>query len=124
MQQFEALRRYLDVQRDYARNVAARSVEAGDESDLNWVGGDSEDDRHRGARSLCRQCRGCAAGHGNHADRAGTDRLPTPRKQQDASAKVFAPLSGGQESWPKEQSLNCNLNDISVRSFILTGAPY
>jgi hypothetical protein len=69
VQQFEALRRHLDVHRDYARKVAAGSVEASDESDLNRVAGDGEDHRHRIARRFCRQCRRCAAGHGDHAHR-------------------------------------------------------
>jgi hypothetical protein len=37
VQQFQPLRRYHHVQLGYARDVAARSVKAGDESKSNWV---------------------------------------------------------------------------------------
>jgi hypothetical protein len=50
MQQLQPLRPYLHVQRRYAREVAARSVQAGDKSNLDRVDRYREDDGNRRSR--------------------------------------------------------------------------
>ena len=58
VQQLQPLRPYLHVQRDHAREVAARSAEAGDKTSLDRVAAAVEDDRNRrGRRFCCQRCR-------------------------------------------------------------------
>ena len=57
MQQFQPLRRDLNGQLGYARDIAARSVKAGDEAELDRVAACFEHDRNRRGRRLCRKCR-------------------------------------------------------------------
>jgi hypothetical protein len=61
VKQLQPFRPYLHVQGDQARDVAARPVETGDQSDLDWVGRHREDDRNR---------RGCR--FGRHRRRRAT----------------------------------------------------
>ena len=64
MQQLKLLLRYHAGQCGDAREVAARSVQAGDKSNLDRVGAGHEDDRNRRGRRLCRDCcRGAACGY-------------------------------------------------------------
>src|SRR5262249_22021195 len=65
VQQFQPLRRYLRVQVGHARDVAARSVKAGDEVELDRVGGQFDDDRNGRRRCPCRKRRR-SRGRGYH----------------------------------------------------------
>jgi hypothetical protein len=65
VQQFQPLRRYLHVCLGHTRDVAARTVKAGDEAEPDRVGSRFEDDRNgRGCR--LRRKRPRSAGRGNH----------------------------------------------------------
>ena len=57
MQHLQPLRRKLRVQRGHAREVAARSVQAGDKSKLHRVAPGGEDDWNCRSRRFGRQCR-------------------------------------------------------------------
>jgi hypothetical protein len=46
----------------HARNVATRPVQAGDEAELDRIGGGFEHDRNGRGRRFCRQCRRSAGG--------------------------------------------------------------
>ena len=65
VQQFQPLRRYLGVRLSHARDVAARTVKAGNEAELNRVGARLEDDRDCRGRRLGRKRRR-SAGRGNY----------------------------------------------------------
>src|SRR5260370_7565431 len=52
----------------YDGHVAAGFVQAGDKSNLDRIDRYSKDDRDRLSSRLCCQCRGGAAGRGNHGD--------------------------------------------------------
>ena len=65
MQQFQPLRRHLNVQLRHARDVRARPVEAGDEANSDRVHSPFEDDRNGRSRGLCRKRR-WSSGRGNH----------------------------------------------------------
>jgi hypothetical protein len=67
VQQAELLRPYLHAQVGHAREVAARSVQAGDKSHQDRIEPYLEDDRNRRGCRLGCKCRG-AAGRGNHGD--------------------------------------------------------
>ena len=54
MKQLQPLRPQLGVQRAYTSQIAAGSVEAGNQALLDWIAADIEDDRDRGGRGLCR----------------------------------------------------------------------
>jgi hypothetical protein len=56
-QQFQPFRRYLDIQLGDAGYVAARPVKAGDEAELDRVGGGFEYDRNGRRNGFCRQSR-------------------------------------------------------------------
>jgi hypothetical protein len=67
MQQLHPLRPYLRCQRCYAREIAARSGEAGDKARRDWVIAGGEDDRNGCRRSLCCQhCRRTIRGNHSH----------------------------------------------------------
>ncbi len=67
MQQFQPLRRDFQVGLGDAGDVAARPVQAGDEAELDRIGGGFEHDRNSRGRFLCRQRRRRAGG-GNDRD--------------------------------------------------------
>jgi hypothetical protein len=67
MQQFQPLGRYLHVQGDHARNVAARSAEAGDKTSVDRVGTEVEHDWNSGGCRPCRQRRRGTTSRDNHA---------------------------------------------------------
>src|SRR5437764_7585922 len=58
VQQFHPFRPYLDVQIDYAGDIAARPTHAGDKTYLHRIDCCRKDDRNRHAPSLCRHGRG------------------------------------------------------------------
>jgi len=60
-QSFEALGHYLGIEQAYAGEIAARTVEAGDEADLNWVGAHRKNDGDRLGRCLGGERGRCAA---------------------------------------------------------------
>ena len=62
----DAFRRYLHVQCCQAGDIAAWSIEAGHESDLNRIRSSHEHDRNRGSSRFCGQCRRRACGRCNH----------------------------------------------------------
>jgi hypothetical protein len=68
-QQLQCLRPYLYAQIGHARDVAARAVKAGNETEPDRVVGRLEDDRNGGARRLCRKGRrdSCRGNHGHLA---------------------------------------------------------
>jgi hypothetical protein len=67
MQQFRQLRSYLHVQLGHARDIAARSVEAGHKTEPDRVGGRFEDNGND--RGCGFSCEGCwRAGRCDHAD--------------------------------------------------------
>src|SRR5262245_3663041 len=51
-QQFQPLRSDVDVQQSDAREVSSRSVQAGDKSGYDWIGGGAKDDWYGRGRSL------------------------------------------------------------------------
>ena len=75
-QQLHPLRPELSV-KGHAGDVAARPVEAGDESRLDRVITAGEDDRNGGGRRLCRQGRSSAVRGDHSSPFAGPDRPPT-----------------------------------------------
>src|SRR5262245_34771280 len=66
MQQFEPLRRELDVQAGDTCEVSARPIEARNKSELDWVETDLEDDRYRRGRRLCGRYPSDAPERGDH----------------------------------------------------------
>jgi hypothetical protein len=61
LDQPEPLRPELQVHRADAGDVTTRPIEAGDETNLQRVRTDGEDDRNCHGRGFCRQCRWRAA---------------------------------------------------------------
>jgi hypothetical protein len=57
VQQFQPFRRDLQVRLSHTREVAARPVQAGDEAELDRIGGGFEHDGNGGGRGLCRKDR-------------------------------------------------------------------
>jgi hypothetical protein len=57
VQQLKPLRRYLHAQVGHARNIAARSVEAGNKSECDRISCDLEHNRNGSGRRLRSECR-------------------------------------------------------------------
>src|SRR5258708_11867813 len=66
VQELKPLCDHGDIKDAYARDVAARVVEAGDETSCDWVNADENDDRNRRSRRLGSECRRSAAGCHDH----------------------------------------------------------
>src|SRR5262245_62822111 len=77
MQQLELLRRNLHIQRGHARDVAARSAQAGDQSKLDWVARGLKYDRN-----CCGRCLGgesCRGANGHNHGYLATDQIDRER---------------------------------------------
>ena len=57
VQQLQLLRRHLHVQRAHSGNIAARSVQAADQPELDRIVGELEDDRNGRGRRFGSECR-------------------------------------------------------------------
>src|SRR5262245_3776792 len=80
VQQFQSLRLEFLPQRGHARDVAARSVQAGDQAELHRITPGREDDRDRRGCALCRDCSEHLTGRGNHCH-LSTDQVRSQSRQ-------------------------------------------
>jgi hypothetical protein len=99
-QQLQPLRRYLDVQVGHARQVAAGSVQAGDEAEFNRIGGCGEDRGDRRGRRL-----GPQGWWSQRALPPGDESAPPPAP---AVARIGPPPSG----------IDCYVATLDVTSLI------
>jgi len=84
VQQFQPLRRNHRAQLGHARDVAARPVKVGDETELDRVAAHFEDDRNGRGRRLCCERRR-SSGRGNHGHLT-LNQISHHRRQPIASA--------------------------------------